>query len=61
MVPTTKEASYIIVLGIVISLLAISSTEKALLTVNKMETRSNMGIKKKYDRMRQCIITKFHM
>jgi len=35
--------------------------EKALLTVNVMETRWNKGIKKKKDRMRQCITTKFIM
>jgi len=35
--------------------------EKALLTVNIMETRRNNGIKKKLDRMRQCIISKFIM
>jgi len=35
--------------------------EKMLMTVNIMETRRNKGIKKKLDRMRQCIITKFIM
>jgi len=35
--------------------------EKALLTVNIMETSRNKGIKKKSDRMRQCITTKFIM
>jgi len=35
--------------------------EKVLLTVNIMEMRRNKGIKKKGDRMRQCIITKFIM
>jgi hypothetical protein len=35
--------------------------EKVLVTVNIMETKRNKGIKKKYDRMRQCIITKFIM
>jgi hypothetical protein len=35
--------------------------EKALVTVNIMETRRNKGIKKKKDRMRQCIITTFIM
>jgi hypothetical protein len=33
--------------------------EKALLTVNIMETRRSKGINKEQDRMRQCIITKF--
>jgi len=35
--------------------------EKALLAVNIMETRRNKGVKKMYDRMHQCIITKFTM
>jgi len=32
--------------------------EEALMTVNIIETRRNKGIKKKWDRMHQCIITK---
>jgi hypothetical protein len=35
--------------------------DKALVTVNIMETRRNKGIKKKQDRMHQCNITKFIM
>jgi hypothetical protein len=35
--------------------------EKVLLTDNIMETRRDKGIKKKEDRMHQCIITKFIM
>jgi hypothetical protein len=35
--------------------------ERALLMVNLMETRRNKGIKKKLDRMCQCIIIKFNM
>ena len=35
--------------------------EMTLMTVNIKETRRNKGIKKKPDRLRQCIITKFIM
>jgi len=37
------------------------NVEKTLITVNIMETRMNMGIKKKLNRMCQCIISKFIM